>query len=99
MPNFEELVASVQHKLAPISAEMLGWIAVIIFNAAFIPTLLAMLMGLSDRVPSVDQVLLVWGGLGLLFGKAAIQNDKLNMITIMFGFVIQAVLMVLIFFK
>ncbi len=101
MPNFdfENFIKSVQNKLAPVSAEALGWIAVIVLNAVFIPTLLALLMGLSDKVPSVDTVLLTWGGLLLLFGKAAIQNDKLNMVTIMLGLFVQASLMVLIFFK
>jgi hypothetical protein len=97
--NFEKFVTNVQKKLAPISADALGWLAVIVINAVFIPTLLALLMGLSDKVPSVDNVLLTWVGLLLLFGKAAIQNDKLNMVTIMLGFFIQAALMVLIFFK
>jgi hypothetical protein len=35
----------------------------------------------------------------LLFVKAAIQRDLLNLITIGLGFVVQAVLMALIFFK
>ena len=99
MQNFEQMVKSVQKKLAPVSADALGWLAVIIINSVFIPTLLALLMGLSDKVPAVDTVLLTWSGLLLLFGKAAIQNDKLNMVTIMLGFFVQAGLMVLIFFK
>jgi hypothetical protein len=44
-------------------------------------------------------VLLVWTGLTLLFVKAAVQKDMLNLVTIGFGFVIQATLMALIFFK
>lgn len=99
MQNFDQMVKTVQKKLAPVSAEALGWLAVIIINSVFIPTLLALLMGLSDKVPSVDTVLLTWTGLLLLFGKAAVQNDKLNMVTIMLGFFVQAGLMVLIFFK
>jgi hypothetical protein len=47
----------------------------------------------------VDIVLLVWTALVLLFVKAAIQRDLLNLITIGLGFVVQAVLMALIFFK
>jgi hypothetical protein len=97
--NFEQFVSNVQKKLAPVSADALGWLAVIVINAVFIPTLLALLMGLSDKVPSVDNVLLTWVSLLLLFGKAAIQNDRLNMVTIMLGFFVQAALMVLIFFK
>jgi hypothetical protein len=34
-----------------------------------------------------------------LFIKAAVQKDMLNVVTIGFGFIIQAVMMALIFFK
>jgi hypothetical protein len=50
-------------------------------------------------LPGVDLVLLVWTGLTLLFVKAAVQKDMLNLITIGFGFILQAVMMALIFFK
>jgi hypothetical protein len=42
---------------------------------------------------------LVWTGLALMFIKAAVQKDMLNIVTIGLGFIIQAVLMALIFFK
>jgi hypothetical protein len=47
----------------------------------------------------VDVVLLMWSGLVLLFGRAVILKDSLNIITIGAGFIIQAVLMALILFK
>jgi hypothetical protein len=47
----------------------------------------------------VDIVLLLWTALVLLFVKAAIQRDLLNLITIGLGFCVQATLMALIFFK
>lgn len=86
-------------KFRNISAETLGWIAVMVLHAATIPSLLAVMAGLTDRLPGVDMVLLVWGGLSLLFVKAAVQKDMLNLITIGFGFIVQAVMMALIFFK
>jgi hypothetical protein len=55
--------------------------------------------GLTDKSPPVDLILLVWGGLGLLFVKAAVQKDMLNVVTIGLGFAVQAVMMALIFFK
>lgn len=86
-------------KFRNISAETLGWIAVMVLHAATVPSLLAVMAGLTDRLPGVDLVLLVWGGLSLLFVKAAVQKDMLNLITIGFGFIVQAVMMALIFFK
>jgi hypothetical protein len=55
--------------------------------------------GLTDKMPPVDLVLLCWSGLTLLFVKAAVQKDMLNVVTIGVGFIVQAVLMALIFFK
>lgn len=89
----------VQNKVSHISAETLGWLAVLILHASTIPSLLAVMSGLTDRLPGVDLVLLVWTGLTFLFVKAAVQKDMLNIVTIGFGFIVQAVLMALIFFK
>jgi hypothetical protein len=82
-----------------ISAETLGWLAAIALHAATVPTLLALLTGLTDTTPSVDVVLFMWLGLVLLFGRAVILKDLLNIVTIALGFVIQATLMALILFK
>jgi hypothetical protein len=73
--------------------------AIIILHASTIPSLLAVMSGLTDRLPGVDLVLLVWTGLTLLFVRAAVQRDMLNIVTIGLGFIIQTTLMALIFFK
>ncbi len=85
--------------LSKISADTMGWLAAIALHAATIPTLLALLTGLTDSTPSVDVVLFLWLGLVLLFGRAIILKDLLNISTIGLGFVIQASLMALILFK
>ena len=82
-----------------ISADTLGWLAAIALHAATVPTLLALLTGLTDTTPSVDVVMFLWLGLVFLFGRAVILKDILNIVTIGLGFVIQAVLMALILFK
>jgi hypothetical protein len=87
------------NKISAISAETFGWLSVIILHSATIPSLLAVMAGLTDKLPGVDVVLLVWTGLALLFVKAAVQKDMLNIVTIGFGFMVQAGLMSLIFFK
>jgi len=94
--NFSQWLSQSLHT---VSAETLGWLAVILIHGATIPTLLALLTGLSDRTPSVDIILLMWGGLVLLFGRAVVLKDSLNIITIGTGFIVQAVLMALILFK
>lgn len=87
------------NKVSKISAETLGWLAAIVLHASTIPSMLAVMSGLTDRLPAVDLVLLVWAGLTLLFAKAAVQKDMLNVVTIGVGFIAQAVMMALIFFK
>jgi hypothetical protein len=82
-----------------ISADTMGWLAAIALHAATIPTLLALLTGMTDTTPSVDVVLFMWLGLVFLFGRAVVLRDLLNIVTIGLGFVIQAVLMALILFK
>ena len=96
---FQLIMKFITEKLGHVSTEALGWMAVIIMHAATLPTFLAVMMGLSDRLPSVDVILLVWAGLALLFFKAVLLKDMLNVATIGFGFVIQATMMALIFFK
>jgi hypothetical protein len=77
----------------------MGWVAVILMHLSTIPTLLAVLTGLTEKMPPVDLVLFAWAGLFCFFIKAAIQKDFLNIVTIGFGFFVQAALMAMIIFK
>ena len=101
--NFDRIKQSVVEffsaHFGKISAETMGWLAAIALHAATVPTLLALLTGLTDVTPNVDVVLFMWLGLVLLFGRAVILKDLLNIVTIGLGFVIQATLMALILFK
>lgn len=99
MADIDAIKAAVLSATSKISSEAVGWISVLVLHAATIPTLLAVMSGLTDRMPPVDLVLMIWTALTLLFVKAAVQKDMLNIITIALGFVVQAVLMALIFFK
>lgn len=97
--NLDKFKQFVTTQFTAISAETFGWLAIVVLHCSTVPSLLAVMSGLTDRLPGVDLVLLVWAGLGLLFVKAAVQKDMLNLITIGFGFIVQAVMMALIFFK
>jgi hypothetical protein len=85
--------------LPRVSADTLGWLAVILIHCATIPTLLALLTGLSDNVPNLDIVLFMWAGLVLLFVRSVVLKDTLNIITIGTGFIVQACIMAMILFK
>lgn len=97
--NIESVRNFLSTTLTKISSETLGWLAAIVIHAATIPTFLALMTGLSDRTPNLDIVLFAWTGLVLMFFRAVVLKDILNIVTIGLGFIVQAVLMALILFK
>ena len=92
-------IQHIKEQAAHVSAETMGWIAVILLHLATIPTMIAILTGLTEKLPPVDLVLFAWAGLFCFFIKATIQKDLLNIVTIGFGFFVQAALLALIVFK
>jgi hypothetical protein len=103
MQKFEQMVNQfrtvIAEKFKQLSADTIGWVAVMVIHAATIPNFLAVMSGLTDRMPQVDILLMVWTGLALFFVKAVIQKDILNTLTIGIGFIIQATMLALIFVK
>ena len=97
--DLEKFKQFVTGKFGQTSAETLGWLSIILLHAATVPSFLAVMSGLTDRAPSIDLVLLIWSALTLLFIKSAVQKDMLNLITIGLGFIIQASMLALIYFK
>jgi hypothetical protein len=96
---FEATKKIVAEKLSHVSAEAIGWLAVVLIHCATIPSVVSLMMGMSDKLPSLDVVLFAWGGLLLLFFRALIIKDMLNIITIGLGFFVQAFLLALVVFK
>ena len=96
---FVTLSVEFKQTISKVSAYSFGWLAVVLIHAMTIPTLISLMTGVTDRTPPIDMVLIAWTALGLLFVKATIQKDALNLLTIGLGFVAQAILMALIFFK
>lgn len=85
--------------LGRISAHTLGWITIILLHFASIPTLLAVLLGQSDKLPPVDLMIFVWSALITLFFKSLIDRNFIYIATICMGFAAQTVIMSLILFK
>ena len=99
MQKFNEFKKSVLEVIQHLSADFLGWLAVLLLHAATLPGLMAVMSGLTDQLPPIDLVLMVWSALALLFVRAAVMKDMLNIVTIGFGFMIQAGMVALIFFR
>jgi hypothetical protein len=87
------------YQLPRISEETLGWLAVVILHSATLPSMLAYSQGLTNDHLPIDMVLLLWTGLMMLFIKAVIRKDMLNVITIGVGFAVQAGILALTLFK
>jgi hypothetical protein len=97
--NIDEIKKTAVEMASKISTETVGWLAIVLLHAATVPSLLAVMQGLTDVMLPVDMVVLVWSALVLMFLRAAIMKDTLNLITIGLGFFVQATMMALIFFK
>jgi hypothetical protein len=85
--------------LGKISAHTLGWLSILLMHFAAIPTLAAVLMSTSDKLPPVDLMIFVWAALTTMFFKSLIERNFLYVATICLGFIAQVVIMGLILFK
>lgn len=99
MNSYQEIKDTVVKYIKDISADTIGWLAVMFIHCATIPSLVGLLTGVSDRLPTIDVVAFLWFGLLLLYIKALVARDTLITTTISLGFVIQAALLGFLVFK
>jgi hypothetical protein len=97
--DIKNLRTALEGAMKRVSSETMGWLAGIEIHAATVPTLLAMITGLSDSGPNLDVVFFMWAGLVLLFFKAVVMRDMLNIVTLSLGFMVQSALMAMLIFK
>ena len=95
----KEVSVDFKSMITKVSTETIGWIGILLLHGATVPTMLGLMFGITDKPPAIDMVLIVWAAVGMFFMKAIIQRDILNLITIGLGFIMQATLMALVFFK
>ena len=88
-----------EHKLRPSTAESIGWIGLVLLQGALIPTYLAIMADITDKMPPLDLVLFMWAALITFFVRAAVLRDTVNVLTIGAGFIVNAVFLALILFK
>ncbi len=97
--NLQKIIEYFRTHVTAATAETITWVAIILIHASIVPTMIALMTGLSDKTPPIDLVLFIWGGLLLLFIRASILKDMLNVITIGAGFLAHAVMLALVLFK
>jgi len=80
------------------TADTFAWLSMVVLNCATIPSFLAVKSGLTDKMPPLDLVMLVWIGLLLYFIRSAILKDMVMVVTLGIGFALQSIALGLIFF-
>ena len=80
------------------TADTFAWLSMVVLNCATIPSFLAVKSGLTDKMPPLDLVMLLWVGLLLYFIRSAILKDMVMVVTLGIGFALQSIALGLIFF-
>jgi hypothetical protein len=96
---FITLFQDFKSKIKNVSINGIEWTSILALHAVTIPSLLSLMAGLTDHTPPIDMIIIVWTALGLLFMKSLMKRDMTSIALIGFGFMGQATLMALIFFK
>jgi len=73
--------------------ELSGWFGMILVQSATLPTTVKYLLGLSETLPPLSMVILVWMGLAFYFIRAYSQRDTLYMVSNGFGFFVNTILL------
>lgn len=96
---FQRLWLDFKSSIRQVSIDGIGWTALLCLHAVTIPGLLGLMIGLTDRTPPIDMVLILWASMGLFYVKSILEKNVVSLIILGFGFIAQSVLMALVFFK
>jgi hypothetical protein len=96
---FNLIYKFITEHLGHLSAHTLGWITIVLLHFSAVPTLLAMILAQSDKLPPYDLMIFVWAALTTLFFKSLIEKNFLYVSTICLGFIGQVVMLGMIVFK
>jgi lipid-A-disaccharide synthase-like uncharacterized protein len=96
---FTDSWVGIKEYVKKISTDTMGWVATVAFHLSTIPTLMSVVSGINDRVPTSDVVLFIWVGLMILMIRSIIQRDYINVLINSIGLFAQVCLFTLIVFK
>lgn len=80
------------------SAMSLHLTAVVLLHFATVPGLITVMLAWTDRMPQIDMVILTWAALVAMFVQSLIERKLVVTVVISVGFMLQAMLMAMIFF-
>jgi hypothetical protein len=82
-----------------VSIDGIGWTGLIALHAVTIPSLFGLMTGLTDDTPPIDMIIILWTAMGLFYIKAILEKNVISLVIIGLGFIMQSILMALVFFK
>jgi len=104
---FKEMVVSFFYKIwrefkssiRQVSIDGIGWTGLIALHAVTIPSLFGLMTGLTETTPPIDMVIILWSAMALFYIKAILEKNVISLVIIGLGFIMQSILMALVFFK
>lgn len=104
-PKITNFISTVKEKIITFflslnkpTADTFAWLSMVVLNLATVPSFLAVKSGLTDKMPPLDLVIILWIGLLLYFIRSAILKDMVMVVTLGIGFALQSIALGLIFF-
>ena len=91
--------SEIKLSIRQVSIDGINWTALIALQCVLVPTLSGLMLHLTDATPPIDMVLILWGASALFYIKAILERNVISLLIIGLGFIMQSVLMALIFFK
>ena len=98
--NFvDKLWVEFKASIRQVSIDGIGWTGLIALHAVTIPSLFGLMTGLTDNTPPIDMVIILWAAMALFYIKAILEKNVVSLVIIGLGFIMQSILMALVFFK
>ena len=88
-----------KQSIRQVSIDGIGWTGLIALHAVTIQSLFGLMTGLTDNTPPIDMVIILWAAMALFYVKAILERNVISLVIIGLGFIMQSILMALVFFK
>lgn len=89
----------IKSSIRQVSIDGIGWTGLIALHAVTVPSLFGLMTGLTDTTPPIDMVIILWAAMALFYIKAILEKNIISVMIIGLGFIMQSILMALVFFK
>jgi len=88
-----------KQSIRQVSIDGIGWTGLIALHAVTVPSMFGLMTGLTDNTPPIDMVIILWAAMALFYIKAILERNVVSLVIIGMGFIMQSILMALVFFK